>query len=204
MTSAIDRKGGFAGLLIAVISFAIALPFNVVHPVLPFVIVLVGYGLIVMMVRWRWLPPYYNGYLAGCLVALIILLPTASMLKFLEQGFDNGPFYSTPYTGIVSGESASERLDYRQGELLIYNRAANKAPILAYRTEVQTHWAEVLDVSQNAQYEPFQLRSIESAEIHYGLIRDRLDFIGNWNFGAETGRAYLWKWNGLQRFYLSW
>lgn len=204
MVTATRRKGVAAGMLMTALFVAIAVPFTLIHPVLPFTVVLVGYGLVVLMQRWRWLPSYNSSYLIGCLVALIILLPASSLIKFLEQGFDDGPFYGEPFKGVISGESASDRLPYRQGELLIYNRSADKAPILAYQVEDETAWAQVLDVSQNDHYADYQLTAVQDPSLALGIFRDRLNFSGTWNFGTERGRAYLWKWGGFHRFFLSW
>lgn len=204
MAMAIRRKGVLAGMLMAMIAVAIAVPFTVIHPVLPFTVVLVGYGLVVLMQRWRWLPSYNNSYLAGCLVALIILLPASSLVKFAEQGFDDGPFYGEPFKGVVLGENASDRVPYRQGELLIYNRSPDKAPVLAYRVDGETAWAQILDVQQNPRYGNYQLTAMQDPSLALGMLRDRLDFEGTWNFGTERGRAYLWKWGGFHRFFLSW
>lgn len=204
MVTATRRKGVAAGMLMTVLSVAIAIPFTLIHPVLPFAIALVGYGLVMLMQRWRWLPGYGRSYLLGCLVALILLLPASSLIQFLEQGFDDGPFYGQPFAGVILGKQADISLPYRQGELLIYNRTAVKAPILAYRSNDETRWAQVLDVSQNSRYADYQLTAMQEPSLALGLFRDRLDFLGNWNFGTERGRAYLWKWGGFHRFFLSW
>ena len=204
MVTATRRKGVATGMLTAALSVAIAIPFTLIHPVLPFALVLVGYGLVVLMQRWRWLPSYGSSYLVGCLVALILLLPASSLIQFLEQGFDDGPFYGEPFKGVVSGKSASDRLPYRQGELLIYNRSTDKAPILAYWVDEEPAWAQVLDVSQNTRYADYQLSAMQDPSLALGIFRDRLDFLSTWNFGTEPGRAYLWKWGGFHRFFLSW
>jgi len=204
MATAVQRKGVLAGMLTAMIAVAVTVPFTVIHPVLPFTLVLMGYGLVVLMQQWRWLPKLGTSYLIGCLVALIVLLPASSLVKFFEQGFDDGPFHGEPFTGVISGESASDRLPYRQGELLIYNRPAGKAPILAYQIEDETAWAQVLDVSENPRYADYQFTTMQEPSLAYGIFRDRLDFLGTWDFGTERGRAYFWKWGGFHRFFLSW
>ncbi|MDB9525972.1 hypothetical protein PN498_08240 [Oscillatoria sp. CS-180] len=204
MVATTRRKTVGLGILTAVIGVAIALPFALIHPVLPFTVVLLGFGAIILLQRWRWVPKHSMGYLLGCLVALVALLPAVSLFKFAERGFDDGPFYGVAYDGVITGESASDRMDYRDGELLIYNRPADKAPILAYRVEEDVEWAREMDIGQNSRYEKYRLESIEEPELAYGIFRDRLDFEANWNFGTEAGRAYLWKWGGFHRFFLSW
>lgn len=202
--AAVRRKGIIAGTFTAVLAVAIALPFTLIHPVLPFTLVLVGYGVVVLMQRRKWLPRYPNSYLMGCLAALIILLPASSLVIFAEQGFDDGPFYGEPFNGVIFGNAASDRLGYRQGELLVYNRSDDEAPILAYQVQTETRWAQILDVSDNRRYADYQLTAISDLSLAYGIFRDRLDFAGSWDFGTEPGRAYFWKWGDFHRFFLSW
>jgi hypothetical protein len=204
MAATIQRKGVLTGMVTTVVGVAIALPFTLIHPVLPFSVLLIGLGLVLLMRRWRWFSQYPTGFFVGGLVALILLLPAVSIVKFAEQGFDDGPFAGEIYTGGVTGLPISERLAYRNGELVIYNRQANNPPVLAFQVGDELQWARELDVSQNPRYEGYQLATIAEPQLAYGIVRDRLDFSAKWNFGTERGRAYLWKWGGLHRFYLSW
>jgi hypothetical protein len=204
MVATIQRKGVLTGMVTAVIGIAIALPFTLIHPVLPFAVLLIGLGLVLLLRRWRWLSQYPTGFFVGGLVALILLVPAVSLVKFVEQGFDDGPFYGEVYTGGVTGLPVSHRLDYRDGELVIYNRQPNSPPVLAYQVGEELQWARELDVSENPRYEGYQLATIKEPSLAYGIVRDRLNFLGTWNFGTEQGRAYLWKWGGFHRFYLSW
>lgn len=204
MAVAAQRRGVFLGMVTGAIGVAIALPFALIHPVLPFTLIFVGYGLLVLFQRWRWLPKDSMGYLVGCLAALVILLPAVFLFKFMEQGFKDGPFYGEDYSGVISGENASARMDYRQGELLTYNRQADKAPVLVYWADNDLRWAKELDVGENPRYEDYHLESIRDLALSYGIFRDRIDFEGRWSFGTESGRAYLWKWGGFHRFFLSW
>lgn len=205
MAIAVRRKGVLAGMVMAILAVAIALPFTLLHPVLPFAITLLLYGVVCLGQYLKWLPNHSTGYLLGCLIALIVLLPATSLLKFAEQGFDDGPFYGQPFVGIVSDAAISDRLDYRQGELLVYNRSEDQSPVLAYRVQGETLWAQSLDVSQSPRYDGvYHLTAMSDLSMAYGIWRDRLDFLGTWNFGTERGRAYLWKWGGFHRFFLSW
>jgi len=191
-------------MLTAIAGMAIALPFTVIHPAVPFAVLFIAFGLVMVLRRGLRLPKYPTAYLIGCLVALVILLPAVSLVKFMEQGLDDGPFYGTDYTGGVMGLEVSDRLPYRRGELQIYNRQSRQAPVLAYQVNDELQWAKELDVSQHPKYRSYQLSTIETPTLAYGVIRDRVDFIGNWDFGTERGRVYLWKWGGFHRFYLSW
>lgn len=188
----------------ASLGVALALPLTLIHPVLPFAAVLTGYGVVTLFEKRHWLPSLPTSYLVGCLVALLLLLPTTSLVQFVEQGFDDGPFYGKPFRGVLSAAAASDRLDYRQGELLIYNRTSENPPILAYQVDGETRWAQSLDVKQNRRYQGYQLNTVAEPSLAYGIFRDRLDFVSTWNFGKERGRAYFWKWGKFHRFFLSW
>lgn len=196
-------KAILSALLITTVGVLVSLPFAMIHPLLPFIVLLAIFVLSLGMKRWRWVSRLSTTYLVGFLIAILVLLPAVSAVGFIERGFDDGPFYGKPYRGVISGESASDRLDYQQGELLIYNRRSERSPILAYR-EDELRWAVEMDVSQNPAYSDYQLVSIESPTLSRGILRDRLNFLGTWSFGKESGKAYIWKWGGLHRFYLSW
>jgi hypothetical protein len=204
MAAISKRKGIWVNLLTAVLGVLLTLPFGILHPVLPFAVLLIGYGILLFMQNRRWVPRYPVDYLIGCLTALILLLPAVSLLRFAEQGFNDGPFYGRAYDGVIMGEEASDRLDYQQGQLLIYNRAETSPPILAYQAEDNVIWAQEMDISQNSRYDDYQLSAMTEPSISSGLFRDRLNFTATWNFGTEQGQAYLWKWGKFHRFYLSW
>lgn len=200
----IQRRGTFTGITMAVMGIAIALPFTIVHPVLPFGVLLIVFGLVMAQRQTLRLPKHPNAYLAGCLAALVLLLPTVMLVKFAEQGFDDGPFYGVPYTSNLADLSRDASLDYRNGELVVYNRQEHQPPVLAYQVNDDARWAIALDVSQHRNFEAFHLSRIEAPELAFGIWRDRLDFTATWSFGSERGRAYLWKWGQFHRFYLSW
>lgn len=198
------RKQVTTGLIVAVITTAIALPLSLIHPILSFAILLIELGFLLLLQRWRWLPKLSIGYLAGFLIAIVVLLPATFLIRFAEQGFDDGPFYGQPLEAFLTEAEASDRLSYRQGELLIYNRQPDQAPVLAYSINGELQWAQAMDVRQNHRYEEYQLTALAEPTLAYGIFRDRLNFVGTWNFGAEPGRAFIWKWNGFHRFFLSW
>ena len=200
----IRRKGVFAGMVTTLLGIAIAIPFTVIHPALPFAVLLILFGVVMALRQWLHLPKYPTAYLIGCMVALVLLLPAVFLVKFAEQGLDDGPFWGRDYTSGVMGLDVSHRVDYRQGELLIFNRQKNSSPVLIYQVNDEMRWAREMAVSQNPKYSDYLLSTIEKPTVAYGILRDRLDFVGTWDFGAEQGRAYLWKWGGFHRFYLSW
>ena len=204
MATITRRTGEIVGIVTVILGIAIALPFSLIHPVLPFTVLLIGFGGVMALRKQLHLPKYPTSYLAGCLVALVLLVPFVSGSKFVEQGLNDGPFYGVDYTRGITGLDIHERIEYGDGELLIYNRQSSIAPLLVYQIEGETQWARELDVRQHPKYEDYLLTKIEAPTVSYGIIRDRLDFLGTWEFGKEPGRAYLWKWGGFHRFYLSW
>lgn len=204
MATVTRRTGEILGIATVILGIAIALPFSLIHPVLPFTVLLIVFGGTMALRKQLRLPKYPTSYLAGCLVALVLLLPLVSGFKFAEQGLDDGPFYGADYTRGVMGLEVQERVEYRQGEILIYNRQQNSAPLLVYQVDGETQWARELDVRQHPKYEDYLLNKIETPTVTYGILRDRLNFLGTWEFGKEPGRAYVWKWGGFHRFYLSW
>ncbi|MDA0672804.1 MAG: hypothetical protein O3C67_03745 [Cyanobacteria bacterium] len=204
MLTFIRHRDTFAGIVTAVVGVLVGLPFTILHPAVPFTVVLVTFGIVMGLRRPLRLPKYPTAYLAGCLAALVLLLPIGFTVKVAERGFDDGPFYGQVYTDGVTGLEASDRVPYRGGDLAIYNRNNRVPPILAYEVDGDLRWAVALDVSQTENYADYQLVNVSEPQLVYGILRDRLDFLGNWTFGQERGRAYLWKWGGFHRFYLSW
>jgi hypothetical protein len=204
MLTFIRHRGTFAGIATAVICLLVALPFTILHPAVPFTVVLVGFGVFMALRRPLRLPKYATAYWAGCLVALVLLLPIGTLVKFSERGFDDGPFYGQVYTDGVTGLEAGDRLDYRAGELVVYNRTDRLPPVLLYEVDGEEQWAVELDVSLKPEYGDYQLFSVSDPNLSYGILRDRVDFTASWTFGQERGRVYLWKWSRFHRFYLSW
>ncbi|MEM9006546.1 MAG: hypothetical protein AAGE59_23845 [Cyanobacteria bacterium P01_F01_bin.86] len=203
-TTTIQRQEMFVCIATVILGMAIALPFTLIHAVLPFTVLLVVFGIFMVLRKQLRLPKYPTAYLMGCLVALVLLLPTVSAAKLMEQGFNDGPFYGENYTNGFMGLEVHHRTDYRKGELLIYNRQKNSAPVLTYQVDGEILWARTMDVRQHPKYQNYFLTDIENPTVTSGFLRDRLNFLGTWEFGKEPGRAYLWKWGGFHRFYLSW
>jgi hypothetical protein len=206
MSTVIQRKGVLVGSLVTVFGVLVTLPFTLIHGVLPFVVLLIGFGIFMLLLQ-AWRPPKYpTAYWLGCLVALVVLLPTTTLITFAEQGFDGGPFYGTPYGDGVTGLEVDERLEYRNGDLMVYNRRSEVPPILRYQTGEALRWAITLDLHQgsqpNAQDKGYHLSKIENLSWFNGILRDRIDFVGTWTFGQKPGRLYLWKWGQVHRFYL--
>lgn len=162
-----------------------------------------------LMLRERLgLPGRVQAYRTGFGIAVLILVPASFRVGFLESGFDDGPFTGRRFAGDLSNLVPSDRVAFRAGELIVYNRGNGAAPVLAYRIGAHTKWAHEMFVSTGAPGDKNparnELSEIAKLRVSSGVIRDRLDFIGRWTYGAEHGYAFVWKWGGVQRFYLSW
>lgn len=148
--------------------------------------------------RWRLLWPGL-----GFALALLLLFPAAWEARFEEGGFDDGPFTGRNFTGDLHALKPSFRLHYRTGYLVIYNRDP-KAPVVAYVTGGKAEWATEMYAALNPYATESEFYHMERPVIEKGLARDELHFIAYWSQGAERGDAYILKFGGIQRFYLSW
>lgn len=195
-----------AVLTVAAVAFAVSAPFMGIEHWLGFA-VLAGLMLVFFTARPRPVAAHrVHAYRAGFLIAAILLVPARRMVDLLESGFDDGPFHGRAFAGDVSGMKPSESVPFRSGELAVYNRSHGKAPILAYLAGGRTRWAHEMFVSMETPTSTGEneLREITHLRVSRGFVRDRVDFIGEWTFGAEHGYAFVWRWGGIQRFFLSW
>lgn len=193
-------------LAVAAGAFAVSAPFLVIEHWLGFAALAVSAFLFLVLRQRHGLPDERHAYRAGFLIATVLLVPARFMADILESGFDDGPFRGQPFAGDLSKTKPSERVPFRSGELVVYNRADGRAPILVYRAGGRTRWAHEMFVSMTTADTTGEneLHDITRLRVSPGIIRDRLDFIGTWTFGAEHGYAFVWRWGGIQRFYLSW
>lgn len=163
--------------------------------------------MIVVALLLRGYRPFKNriAHAVGLIAAALLLVPVAIFAQMFEAGFDDGPFHGRPHSGDISALTASHSITYRSGDLVIYNRADDEPPVLAYIVQGVPKWALELDVVGTPGFEDSHFRSIaEPIAVSSGVFRDRLSFIAYWSFGAERGYAYIWKFGGVHRFYLSW
>lgn len=130
---------------------------------------------------------------------LILLFYWIFLGKTLEAGFDDGPFRGKEVTLEGASYKATESVPFRSGELVAYQGNFWEIPILAYKENGKIVWAYLLYTDKKTRVHHFSNLSVE-----YGILRDRLHFIGRWSHGAERGTAFIWKFGKLQYFYLSW
>jgi hypothetical protein len=142
-------------------------------------------------------------FIFGFVIAFILLFPLAFFARIAEGGFDDGPFTGRPFVGAVDSLIPTDSVAFRGGQLLIYNRIDNQAPIISYIVKGEISWTREMFVSmRDNNYN--QLWGISEPSVAYGIVRDRLDFQASWTYGIENGYAYIWKFGGIQKFYLSW
>ena len=123
--------------------------------------------------------------------------------RLFEAGFDDGPFRGRPVSVSLAAVTVNESISYRFGKLHVGSIPSESSPLLIYTSgDDQVEWAFAMDVS--SQMPNTQLREVRGLCVLPGLARDQLRFVGVWTYGAERGKAYIWKFGELQYFYLSW
>lgn len=190
-------------LLVASASFVVSAPFLVVERWLGFCVLVLLAVSIYLLRRPLKLGKRPIVYASGLGIALALLIPASYMARFIEGGFDDGPFVGRDFNGDLDVLKPSDSVLFRSGRLYIYNRKG-EAPVIAYRAAGKTKWAREMFVSMTPGVQGSELSRIESPALTRGILRDRLDFVGYWTYGAEHGYAFIWKFGGIQRFYLSW
>lgn len=130
---------------------------------------------------------------------LLFILSVANC-KFLEAGFDDGPFYGKKIKINSKKILIKESISYRNG-FLQFIEVKEFNPILAYSENGKIKWAFELSTKS---MENTDLMEVYQLSVSNGIFRDKIQFIGNWTFGAERGTGYIWKYGELQYFYLSW
>ena len=198
----------FVSLAVAVGPFVVSAPFMVVERWAGFAVLGMA-ALALFLLRSRLgLAGRVDAVRVGVVLAVLLLVPARFFAEFAESGMDDGPFTGRPFVGDLSKLQASERVEFRSGELVVYSRANGAAPVLAYRVDGHAMWSQEMFVSLEERVTgrpgANELDSMTRLEVSPGILRDRLDFIAEWSQGAERGYAFIWKWGGIQRFYLSW
>ncbi len=197
-------KAFISFLLVAVGAFVVSAPFLIVERWLGFVVLAVVAGAFFALRKRLSLPERNTAFALGFGAALVLLLPTTFFAQIIESGFDDGPFHGRPFTGAVTELVPSDSAAFRSGHLVVFNRGESAAPVLAYRVGERTRWAREMHVSMGPEPAGSELWEMREPSVVRGILRDRLDFIGYWTYGAEHGYAYIWKFGGIQHFYLSW
>jgi len=193
----------FIVVVVAAIAFSLSAPFLTIERWLGFCVLTILAAFFFLFRAYFRIQNRPVLYAVGFVAALLFLVPASFFAQLMESGFDDGPFVGKPFVGNLKDLKASDSLKFRDGTLIIYNRS-NKAPVIAYLTEDRTQWATEMYVSMTPGAKGSELYHISKPSVSKGIVRDRLDFIGQWTYGAEHGYAYIWKFGGIQRFYLSW
>jgi len=201
-------KSVLVSLAVAVGAFVLSAPFMIIERWAGFAMLGVV-ALAVLLLRGRLgLASRVNAMRVGLVLAVLLLVPARFFAEFAESGMDDGPFNGRPFVGDLSKLQPSERVAFRSGELVAFNRSNGEPPVLAYRVGGQAQWAQEMFVSlaesMDGRPGTNELESMTRLTVAHGFFRDRLDFIGAWTYGAERGYVFIWKWGGIQRFYLSW
>jgi hypothetical protein len=198
-------KKVFINLTLLGIIFIFCTPFFIVDIKLPYIlavvfaIIIFGFSKLLLQSKIPIIPLFI-----GILLLLIVFIPIQFYYQYWEGGLNDGPFEGRKYLGQFESYTANDSLLYQRGYIVVYNRASNECPILAFKKNNKHEWAVELDPSLNPSYEGTKLEKIEGLSINRGLFRDIILFTGYWTYGRENGYAFIWKFNKFQRFYLSW
>ena len=198
-----------ASLLTGAVAFAACAPLLVVE-VWAGVLVFGLLATVAVLLAWNGKQAFGHraAYPVGLVAGAMLLAPlalNAELRAFFEAGFDDGPFHGRPFLGNVEALEPSHTIAFRSGVLVVFNRMEDEPPVLAYVVDGASNWALELDVSAESRYRWMQFwRVSEPLSLSPGILRDRLEFEAHWTFGAERGYVYVWKFGGVQRFYLSW
>lgn len=166
------------------------------------VVAVVALAAAVVLTRWllAW-SGHVWAYRAGLLGAFLCMVGLSGVGGFMEGFIDDGPFYARAFDGDLSALTPAARLPFRAGELLVYNRDGDAAPVLVHVVDGRTRWALEL---RGSERDRSKLYSMERPVVRYqGRLRARVDFVGKCTFGTERGRVYLPR-VGIARFYMSW
>jgi hypothetical protein len=119
-------------------------------------------------------------------------------MPILEGGvLASGPFYGSNFDGDIQALSPTHRVLYRSGELVSYEADENHAPVLAYVVNGEASWATELKTGDDPAFKIYKLSSLQ---VSHGLLRDRVEFFATGT--SEPGWAFVWKFGGVQKFYL--
>ena len=181
---------------IIILAFLLTAPFALVTPLLPFIILIFLYficrfSLVGFLKGER---PINRGFA----VTAVLLFPVAFAIPVLDGGiFTPGPFYGTNFNGDIETLTMSNKVSYGSGELISYASDDTHAPILAYFVDEKPRWATELKPSSDF---PLEVTEIVDMQVSYGIVRNRVDFFAKGS--NEPGWAFLWKFGGVQKFYL--
>ncbi|HEX8287542.1 MAG TPA: hypothetical protein VF556_06100 [Pyrinomonadaceae bacterium] len=181
---------------IIIIAFLLTAPLAVVTPILPFLVLIFLY----FICRFS-LVGFLKGERLinrGFASAAVLLIPVAFALPVLEGDvFASGPFYGSKFNGDIQILSQTDSVAYGSGELIAYAADENHEPVLAYVVDGQVHWAIELQTGDDPAFKIYKLSSLR---VRKGLLRDRVEFFATGT--SEPGWAFVWKFGGVQKFYL--
>lgn len=158
---------------ISLILFILCIPTAIIHPLIPFGMLLLLYVILEIYLNKHVREPRL--YFKGMGITLIFLIPASCGVAVLEGGiFAGGPFYGATYVGNLKILTPSDSIHYKAGYLISYKRNENTAPVLAYIVDQNARWASKIETDSEGLY---QVNEIISLEVHPGFLRDRINFL---------------------------
>ncbi|RMD98463.1 MAG: hypothetical protein D6814_07530 [Calditrichaeota bacterium] len=137
-------------------------------------------------------------YRLGFAIAFFLLVPSSFRISIIDGGvYSNGPYYARRFDGDVNQLTASDSARYKDGYIISYKGHQDSPPVIAFISNGKVRWAYKLDTGRDPF--PKVIKAI-NLKVTKGLLRDRLDFFAAGT--SEPGWAFIWKFDGLQKFYL--
>ena len=181
---------------VIILLLTVSSPVAVINPLLPFAILILFY-LIYRMTLGRFIKDTRQVN-AGFFIAAILLIPTIMVASVMDGGgFASGPFYVEDSGGEIKGLTPSSSVAYGPGQLVAYAGNEKRAAVLAYAEDGEVRWASELKTGDDPA---LTVETVVEMDVRPGLLRDRVDFFASGT--SEPGWAYVYKWGGVQKFYL--
>ncbi len=119
-------------------------------------------------------------------------------------GWDDGPFKAELIDPIEITDEAVEFDLSKKGKLILENRNDTLSPILTLLENGKVQWALDTDTRNTKGYESTRIWKISHVVVDRKTDPIKLEFIGHWTFGAESGSMEIDRDNGDNTFCLSW
>ena len=119
-------------------------------------------------------------------------------------GMDDGPFNAVLINQTqISGNSEIFELE-NNGVLILDNRTDSLSPTLTLKENGIVKWTLDTDTRNTKGYESTRIWKISNVTVTKKTDPIKLNFVGHWTYGAETGSMEIDREDGENSFCLSW
>ena len=106
-----------------------------------------------------------------------------------------GPNYGQSFEKNTEDLIPSDSVDYKSGKLVSFSKGLTHSPVIIYKEDDEIIWAH--EFTDNMD---INISEVIEFKIQNGLIRDKIIFFATgW---SEPGWVYIWKFGGVNRFYV--